>query len=340
MDCKDNAGVGLPIFLHLSTDRRLHTRLDTHPRIHVIPACPPLLPSPTSAQVRRDMSAWSMAPARSPRRILGCTDFLVKLYFEEMNVDPQTGPRTQGEDLFPVNGHTSLVWYSVLSRRGYFPVEELATRAGQPSGTSPPKDCRESGSRVDPRPGPSVACGAAQAKCWCNSCPPRGRRAPGGRIWKRHSPRTTRWTLISFVVYNGQQIDGSVEDVMSLGDLGAKWAAFGWAVLEQWPRSRRSRSMPRKPAPCRGKPVVVLMRTDMGRGLHGRHAQMARSRAQRRAVGHRTGPTDHDLDIDAPTPACRSSSDPLFSAELRARSCSKETGIRSRVSSCSMPRTR
>ena len=149
--------------------------------------------------------------------------------------------------------------------------------------------------------GLSVACGAAQAKKlngedrWVYSLHGDGELREG-QIWEAamYAAHHKLDNLISFVDYNGQQIDGAVEDVMSLGDLAAKWAAFGWTVLECNGHDLGDLDRIFKEARAaagQGGPVVVLMRTDMGRGrgLHGRHPQVARRRAQRRAVGHRTG---------------------------------------------------
>ena len=125
--------------------------------------------------------------------------------------------------------------------------------------------------------GLSVACGAAQAKKlngedrWVYSLHGDG-ELQEGQIWEAalYAAHHKVDNLISFVDWNGQQIDGSVEDVMSLGNLGAKWAAFGWTVLEcnGHDLSDLDRAFQEaRAAGGQGKPVVVLMRTDMGRGV-------------------------------------------------------------------------
>ena len=125
--------------------------------------------------------------------------------------------------------------------------------------------------------GLSVACGAAQAKKlngedrWVYSLHGDG-ELQEGQIWEAalYASHHKVDNLISFVDWNGQQIDGSVEDVMSLGDLGAKWAAFGWTVLEcsGHDLTDLDRAFQKaRAAGGQGKPVVVLMRTDMGRGV-------------------------------------------------------------------------
>ena len=281
---KDNAGVGLPIFLHF-----VHRQTAAHQ------AGSTFIPEFTCSRMsssfplrRLHASAPRHCPhgpwrqLRSLTWVHGCTDFLVKLYFEEMNVDPANWSMDgKGEDLFFLsNGHISPVWYSVLSRRGYFPVEELATFGNWTAVCRALAEEGLPGIRVASGSlgqGLSVACGAAQAKklngedTWVYSLHgDRGELRGGPNLGSgtlRRAPQVDN--LISFVDYNGQQIDGSVEDVMSLGDLGAKWAAFGWAVLECnsldlgdldriFKEAARSRSR---------KPVVVLMRTDMGKGV-------------------------------------------------------------------------
>ena len=241
--------------------------------------------SDVCTQVRRDIVRMVHgASSGHPGGSLGCTDFLVKLYFEEMTIDPTNWSMNgRGEDLFFLsNGHISPVWYSVLSRRGYFPVEELATfrklnsrLQGHPATEEGLPGIRVASGSLGQ--GLSVACGAAQAKKlngedrWVYSLHGDG-ELQEGQIWEAalYAAHHKVDNLISFVDWNGQQIDGSVEDVMSLGDLGAKWAAFGWTVLEcnGHDLSDLDRAFQEaRAAGGQGKPVVVLMRTDMGRGV-------------------------------------------------------------------------
>ena len=239
-----------------------------------------------ASQVRRDIVRMVHgASSGHPGGSLGCTDFLVKLYFEEMKIDPNAWNMDgKGEDLFFLsNGHISPVWYSVLSRRGYFDVSELSTfrklnsrLQGHPATEEGLPGIRVASGSLGQ--GLSVACGAAQAKKlngesdrWVYTLHGDG-ELQEGQIWEAamYAAHHGIDNLISFVDYNGQQIDGAVEDVMSLGDLSAKWAAFGWTVLtcnghdfDDLDRVfREARS-------CggQGKPVVVLMTTDMGRGV-------------------------------------------------------------------------
>ena len=241
--------------------------------------------SDVCTQVRRDIVRMVHgASSGHPGGSLGCTDFLVKLYFEEMTIDPANWSMDgRGEDLFFLsNGHISPVWYSVLSRRGYFPVEELATfrklnsrLQGHPATEEGLPGIRVASGSLGQ--GLSVACGAAQAKKlngedrWVYSLHGDG-ELQEGQIWEAalYAAHHKVDNLISFVDWNGQQIDGSVEDVMSLGDLGAKWAAFGWHVLscdghdfEDLQRTIQAGHARRGT----GQPTVVLMKTEMGKGV-------------------------------------------------------------------------
>ena len=198
-------------------------------------------------QVRRDIVRMVHgASSGHPGGSLGCTDFLVKLYFEEMRIDPENWNMDgKGEDLFFLsNGHISPVWYSVLARRGYFEVSELSTfrklhsrLQGHPATEEGLPGIRVASGSLGQ--GLSIACGAAQAKKlngedrWVYSLHGDG-ELQEGQIWEAalYAAHHGIDNLISFVDWNGQQIDGAVEDVMTLGDLEAKWTAFGWHVLQ------------------------------------------------------------------------------------------------------------
>ena len=236
-------------------------------------------------QVRRDIVRMVHgASSGHPGGSLGCTDFLVKLYFEEMQIDPSNWSMDgKGEDLFFLsNGHISPVWYSVLSRRGYFDVPELATfrklnsrLQGHPATEEGLPGIRVASGSLGQ--GLSVACGAAQAKKlngedrWVYTLHGDG-ELQEGQIWEAaiYAAHHKIDNLISFVDWNGQQIDGSVEDVMSLGSLHDKWSAFGWEVMECNGHDLEDLDRVFKAARTaggNGKPVMVLMRTDMGRGV-------------------------------------------------------------------------
>lgn len=236
-------------------------------------------------QVRRDIVRMVHgASSGHPGGSLGCTDFLVRLYFEEMHIDPQNWTMDgHGEDLFFLsNGHISPVWYSVLARRGYFDVAELATfrklntrLQGHPATEEGLPGIRVASGSLGQ--GLSVAAGAAQAKKlngdnrWVYTLHGDG-ELQEGQIWEAamYASHHQIDNLISFVDVNGQQIDGAVQDVLSLGDLEAKWSSFGWHVLhcEGHDLEGLGRTFEEaRGSAGQGKPVVVLMNTDMGRGV-------------------------------------------------------------------------
>ena len=238
-----------------------------------------------STQVRRDIVRMVHAvQSGHPGGSLGCTDLLVKLYFDTMNVDASTFTMDgQGEDLFFLsNGHISPVWYSVLARRGYFPVHELATfrklntrLQGHPATEEGLPGIRVASGSLGQ--GLSVALGAAQAKLlngedtWVYSLHGDG-ELQEGQIWEAamYAAHHKLDNIISFVDCNGQQIDGSTDDVMSLGSLRMKWEAFGWHVLEC--DGHDFDDLDRVIAEAQGRrgtgqPTVVLMTTVMGKGV-------------------------------------------------------------------------
>ena len=201
-----------------------------------------------------------------------------------MQVDPKNWSMDgREEDLFFLsNGHISPVWYSVLSRRGYFDVAELSTfrklnsrLQGHPATEEGLPGIRVASGSLGQ--GLSVACGAAQAKKlngddrWVYTLHGDG-ELQEGQIWEAalYAAHHRIDNLISFVDWNGQQIDGTVEDVMNLGDLEGKWRSFGWHVLQCNGHDLSALDAAFKSARAaagQGQPVVVLMRTDMGRGV-------------------------------------------------------------------------
>ena len=239
----------------------------------------------TATQVRRDIVRMVHAvQSGHPGGSLGCTDLLVQLYFGTMNVNPSSFDMDGlGEDLFFLsNGHISPVWYSVLARRGYFPVSELATfrklnsrLQGHPATEEGLPGIRVASGSLGQ--GLSVALGAAQIKklageeTWVYSLHGDG-ELQEGQIWEAamYAAHHKIDNILSFVDCNGQQIDGSTDDVMSLGDLAGKWAAFGWHVLscdghdfEDLQRTIQAGHARRGT----GQPTVVLMKTEMGKGV-------------------------------------------------------------------------
>ena len=199
-----------------------------------------------ATQVRRDIVRMvHQCQSGHPGGSLGCTDFLVALYFKVMKHDPDFKMDGIGEDLFFLsNGHISPVFYSVLARSGYFDVSELATfrkinsrLQGHPTTHEGLSGVRIASGSLGQ--GLSVAIGAAQAKK-LNGDNSIVYTLHGdgelqeGQIWEAamYAPHNKVDNLISTIDFNGQQIDGPTEKVLSLGNLRAKWEAFGWDVLE------------------------------------------------------------------------------------------------------------
>ena len=239
----------------------------------------------TASQVRRDIVRMVHAVnSGHPGGSLGCTDFLTALYFEIMQIQPEKWDMDgKQEDLFFLsNGHISPVWYSVLARRGYFPIAELATfrklntrLQGHPTTHEGLPGVRVASGSLGQ--GLSVAIGAAQAKQllgderWVFTLHGDG-ELQEGQIWEAamYAAHHGLDRLIATVDVNGQQIDGPTKEVMSLGDLAAKWAAFGWHVLEMDGHDFSSilDTLNRAKANAgSGKPSVILMHTSMGKGV-------------------------------------------------------------------------
>ena len=187
------------------------------------------------------------------------------------------------EDVFYLsNGHISPVFYSVLSRRGYFPVDELATfrkissrLQGHPSTDKGLPGIRMASGSLGQ--GLSVGIGTAEAKK-LNQDRSLVYTLHGdgelqeGQIWEAamYAAAHKVDNIIATIDYNGRQIDGDVEDVISLGDLEKKWQAFGWEVLEMDGHDIKNiqATMKRAREMCgKGKPIVILMRTEMGQGV-------------------------------------------------------------------------
>lgn len=237
-----------------------------------------------ASQVRRDILRMVHAVSSGhPGGSLGCTDFLVALYFHIMNHKKDFAMDGIGEDLFFLsNGHISPVWYSVLARSGYFDVSELATfrkldsrLQGHPATEEGLPGIRIASGSLGQ--GLSVATGAAQAKK-LNGDDSTVYVLMGdgeldeGQVWEAamYAAHHKVDNLIATIDYNGQQIDGPTEEVMSLKDLKAKWLAFGWEVIDSNGNDiaevvkaiKLAKSLSGK-----GKPVINLMKTEMGFGV-------------------------------------------------------------------------
>lgn len=237
-----------------------------------------------ASQVRRDIVRMVHgAQSGHPGGSLGCADFLTALYFEIMNHKTDFNMDGDGEDLFFLsNGHISPVWYSVLARSGYFPVDELATfrkidtrLQGHPTTHEKLPGIRVASGSLGQ--GLSVACGAALSKKLNNDnhliyTLHGDGELQEGQIWEAalFAAHQKIDNLIATVDWNNRQIDGDVEDIMALGNLRAKWEAFGWEVFEMDGHNMHSILDTLNTAKDRtghGKPVVILMKTEMGQGV-------------------------------------------------------------------------
>ncbi|MBF8962758.1 transketolase [Pontibacter sp. FD36] len=238
-----------------------------------------------AAQVRRDIVRMVHAVnSGHPGGSLGCTDYFVSLYFRMMNYKPQPfNMDGEGEDLFFLsNGHISPVWYSVLARAGFFEVSELATfrkinsrLQGHPATEEGLPGIRVASGSLGQ--GLSVAVGAAQTKKLNKDnnlvYVLMGDGELGeGQVWEAamYAAHNKVDNLIATVDRNYQQIDGGTEEVLALGDLRAKFEAFGWHVLEADGNNFET-LLPAledaKRATGNGKPVMILMNTEMGFGV-------------------------------------------------------------------------
>ena len=200
-----------------------------------------------ASQVRRDIIRMVHGcQSGHPGGSLGATDIVTALYFDQMQIDPKNFKMDgAGEDMFFLsNGHISPMLYSILARRGYFPVAELATfrrlgtrLQGHPTPVEGLPGIRMASGSLGQ--GLSVAIGAAQAKKLSGDkslvfCLMGDGEQEEGQIWEAamYAPMKNVDNLIAIIDYNKKQIDGSTDDVMSLGNLRAKYEAFGWKVYE------------------------------------------------------------------------------------------------------------
>lgn len=238
-----------------------------------------------AAQVRRDIIRMVHgAKSGHPGGSLGCADYLVGLYFHAMKHNPDFQMEGRGEDLFFLsNGHISPVFYSVLARSGYFPVEELSTfrkinsrLQGHPTTHEHLPGVRIASGSLGQ--GLSVAVGAAQAKKLNGDdrlvyvLMGDGEQNEG-QIWEAamYAAHHKVDNLIAAVDRNGQQIDGPTKVVMDLGDLGAKYKAFGWDVIDL-PKGNDMDEIVEtldlaKTRTGKGAPVLIMLHTEMGAGV-------------------------------------------------------------------------
>ena len=224
------------------------------------------------------------AQSGHPGGSLGCADFLVALYFKQMTIkSDKFNMDGNGEDLFFLsNGHISPAFYSVLSRAGYFPVNEMATfrkinsrMQGHPTTHEHLPGVRVASGSLGQ--GLSVSIGAALSKrllkddhlvyCLCGDG-----EMQEGQNWKAimYAGAKKVDNIIATIDVNEQQIDGSVNHVLPYGDLRPKFESFGWTVLNM-DGNKMSETVEvlekAKSLTGKGKPVVILMKTEMGQGV-------------------------------------------------------------------------
>lgn len=240
---------------------------------------------PLATQIRRDILRMVHAVSSGhPGGSLGCVEFFTALYGKVLNYKLPFTMEGKNEDLFFLsNGHISPVFYSTLARSGFFPVAELATfrklnsrLQGHPTTHDHLPGIRVASGSLGQ--GLSVALGAAQAK-----------KLDGdksivytlhgdgelqeGQIWEAlmYSAAKKVDNIIATIDYNGRQIDGDTDDVLSLGDLHAKLEAFGWLVLEEKNGNDLEAVIAilekAKSETGNGKPVAIMLHTEMGQGV-------------------------------------------------------------------------
>ena len=238
-----------------------------------------------SSQIRRDIVRMVTGAASGhPGGSLSSADIFTWLYFKEMNIDPAAWSRDgRNQDMFFLSaGHISPVLYSTLARRGFFPVEELASfrrfgsrLQGHPSVRKALPGVHQAAGSLGQ--GLSTALGAALAKKLDGD----GNRvfvligdgeSEEGQIWEAamSASHLKADNLVAITDWNRQQIDGNIDEVAGVGDLEEKWRAFGWetvvadghcfkALEEAFGKARALFG--------KGKPVMLLLHTEMGHGV-------------------------------------------------------------------------
>lgn len=234
-----------------------------------------------ASQVRRDIIRMVHGAGNGhPGGALGCADLLTLLYFKVMAHNKNFDMDGRDEDLFFLsNGHISAVWYSVLARAGYFPLSELATHRkidsrlqGHPTPYEHLPGIRMASGSLGQ--GLSVALGAALAKK-LNSDARKVYVLMGdgeqqeGQIWEAamFAAHQKIDNIVAFIDYNGQQIDGTTEEVMSVNNIEARYRSFGWEVLDCDGNDMAAldNTLAAAIGKCgQQKPVLLVMRTEMG----------------------------------------------------------------------------
>jgi len=237
-----------------------------------------------ASQIRRDVLRMvHCCQSGHPGGSLGCADYFTALYFHILKHDRQFNMDGIGEDLFFLSqGHISPVFYSALARSGYFEVSELATfrkidsrLQGHPTPHDGLPGIRIASGSLGQ--GLSVALGAAQTKKLNKDKQlvfvlMGDGELQEGQVWEAamYGAHHKIDNIIATIDVNGQQIDGPTEKVMSLGNLRAKWEAFGWDVMEMNGNNMADVISGLELAVAKSgksKPVMILMQTDMGYGV-------------------------------------------------------------------------
>ena len=235
-----------------------------------------------ATQLRRDVLRMVHAvQSGHPGAPLGCAEFFVALYFDQLHHNPDFKMDGKGEDLFFLsNGHLSAGWYSVLARSGYFPVEELVTfrklnsrLQGHPATHEHLPGIRVASGSLGQ--GLSVAIGVAEAKKIDKDehlvyVMMGDGELQEGQVWEAamYAAHHKMDNIIATIDYNGQQIDGPTNLVMNNRDLGAKYRAFGWNVTEMQGNDMSDIIKTLHESKTDTEvPTLILMHTEMGFGV-------------------------------------------------------------------------
>ncbi|OUW77385.1 MAG: transketolase [Flavobacteriaceae bacterium TMED208] len=238
-----------------------------------------------TTQIRRDILRMvHKVNSGHPGGSLGCAEFFVALYFRQMKINLPFSMNAENEDLFFLsNGHISPVFYSVLARRGFFPVSELNTfrlidsrLQGHPTTHEGLPGVRIASGSLGQ--GLSVSIGAALAKKINNDSNIVYTLVGDGELQEGQNWEALMFAagnkvdnIIATVDLNGKQIDGSTEDVLPMGSIKNKFEAFGWEVIELKEGNSISHILKAlqiaKSKLGNGKPIVILMKTEMGNGV-------------------------------------------------------------------------
>lgn len=236
-------------------------------------------------QTRRDILRMvNNVNSGHPGGSLGCTEFFIALYHEVMEINENFSMDGYNEDVFFLsNGHISPVFYSTLARRGFFPISELSTfrlinsrLQGHPTTHDNLPGIRIASGSLGQ--GLSVALGASLSKKLNNDNKLVYILLGDGELQEGQNWEAAMFAsankvdnIIATVDLNGKQIDGSTDEVLSLGDLKNKFLSFGWEILELKEGNnidliiktlKKAKTLTRKE-----KPVIILMETEMGNGV-------------------------------------------------------------------------